>query len=106
MNESFESEEDEYPEDILAKFSLGPENAIDHDFVDALEEKDGYLHLKGTYAHFLTRNPTIHDRYNFSVFLKTFLGLKKTVISTIMKEISLLMRNRSPYPIFIPLFYL
>ena len=97
MNESVESEDEYTPEEeLMKKLSLGTENAIDHDFVDALEEKDGYLHLKGTYAHFLTRNPTIHDRYNFSVFLKTFLGLKKTVISTIMKEISLLMNLFNP----------
>ena len=99
MNESFESEDEYTPEEeVMNKLSLGTENAIDQDFVDALEEKEGYLYLKGTYAHFLTRKPGIHDRYNFSVFLKTFLGLKKTAISTIMKEISLLMRKFNPPP--------
>jgi len=40
MNESFESEDEYTPEEeVMNKLSLGTENAIDQDFVDALEEK-------------------------------------------------------------------
>ena len=65
----------------------GLENAIDHDFVDTLVCVDGYLYLNELYSSFLDRNPTTRQRYNFSVFLKTFQGLPLPILTAIAKEI-------------------
>jgi energy-coupling factor transporter ATP-binding protein EcfA2 len=76
----------------------GLENAIDHDFVDTLVCVDGYLYLNELYSSFLDRNPTTRQRYNFSVFLKTFQGLPLPILTAIAKEIQSLIPSFNPPP--------
>jgi len=76
----------------------GLENAIDHDFVDTLACVDGYLYLNEVYSNFLDRSPTTRQRYNFSVFLKTFQGLPLSIITAIAKEIQSLIPSFNPPP--------
>jgi len=76
----------------------GLENAIDHDFKNALTNTECYIYVKELYKRFLAQSPGSADRYNFSVFLKTLDGLPKSVIAPIAKEVERLIHKFNPRP--------
>jgi len=75
---------------------VGVQNAIDHDFVDTLSGVKDYIYLKELYERFVARRPALSDRYNFSVFLKTFNGVQSNALIPIAKEIELLIPKFNP----------
>jgi len=74
----------------------GLQNAIDHDFVDTLSGVKDYIYLQDLYRLFLARQPVLSDRYNFSVFLKTFNGLQSTALRAISTEIERFIQKFNP----------